>query len=157
MSNGIFLGIGSNLGDRRQNLEDAKRLLSIQILSSSSLYETEPVGYLDQPWFVNAVIQVEVALTSRELLNRIQQIEQLMGRKRDIPKGPRTIDIDILFYNDLILNESDLIIPHPAVPERKFVLKPMGEIAAQFKHPVLHKTIHQLLAECPDHSIVRKV
>jgi 2-amino-4-hydroxy-6-hydroxymethyldihydropteridine diphosphokinase len=157
MSNGIFLGIGSNLGDRRQNLEDAKRLLSIQILSSSSLYETEPVGYLDQPWFVNAVIQVEVALTSRELLNRIQQIEQLMGRKRDIPKGPRTIDIDILFYNDLILNESDLIIPHPAVPERKFVLKPMDEIAAQFKHPVLHKTIHQLLAECPDHSIVRKV
>ena len=132
-------------------------MLSIQILSSSSLYETEPVGYLDQPWFLNAVIQVEVALTSRELLNRIQQIEQLMGRKRDIPKGPRTIDIDILFYNDLVLNESDLIIPHPAVPERKFVLKPMDEIAAQFKHPVLHKTIHQLLAECPDRSIVRKV
>lgn len=157
MSNGIFLGIGSNLGDRPQNLEGVKRLLSIQILASSSIYESEPVGYLNQPWFLNAVIQVEEGLSVRELLNRAQQVEKMLGRKRDIPKGPRTIDIDILFYNDLVLNEPDLIIPHPAIPERKFVLQPMDEVAPQFEHPVLHKTIHQLLDECPDHSIVRKL
>jgi 2-amino-4-hydroxy-6-hydroxymethyldihydropteridine diphosphokinase len=157
MSIGIFLGIGSNLGDRQKNLEGAGHLLSLRILAESSLYETEPVGYLNQPWFLNAVLQVEQALTARELLNRIHEVEHRMGRKREIPKGPRIIDIDILFYNDLILNDPDLIIPHPAVQDRKFVLEPMNEIVPEFKHPLLQKTIRQLLAECPDRSAVRKM
>jgi 2-amino-4-hydroxy-6-hydroxymethyldihydropteridine diphosphokinase len=157
MSIGIFLGIGSNLGERQNNLEEAKSLLSLRILSESSLYETEPVGYLNQPWFLNAVIQVDQGLTARELLQRIQEVENRLGRKREIPKGPRVIDIDILFYNDLILNEPDLVIPHPAIQDRKFVLQPLAEIASQFEHPVLHKSIQQLLIHCLDRSVVRKM
>ncbi len=157
MNSGIFLGIGCNLGDREQNLEEGKRLLSLKILKASSLYETEPVGYLDQPWFLNAVIQVEEALTVRELLTRCQSVEQQMGRKRDIPKGPRIIDVDILFYGELIMNEPDLIIPHPAIAERRFVLEPMNEIAPDFIHPVLEKTVRQLLLECPERSVVKRI
>jgi 2-amino-4-hydroxy-6-hydroxymethyldihydropteridine diphosphokinase len=157
MASGIFLGIGSNLGDRKQNLDQAKGLLSLNILRSSSLYETEPVGYLDQSWFYNAVIQIEGGLTAHELLHRCQYVERRMGRKRDIPKGPRVIDIDILFFGNVILNEPDLILPHPAIAERRFVLEPMNEIASNFVHPILNKTIHQLLLECPDTSVVKKL
>lgn len=157
MNSGIFLGIGCNLGDRERNLEQAKKLLALNILKTSSLYETEPVGYLDQPWFLNAAIQVGEGLTARELLTRCQSVEQQMGRKRDIPKGPRTMDIDILFYGELILNEPDLTLPHPAIAERRFVLNPMAEIAPDFIHPVLKKTIQQMLLECPDHSGIRRI
>jgi 2-amino-4-hydroxy-6-hydroxymethyldihydropteridine diphosphokinase len=157
MSSGIFLGLGSNLGDREQNLIEAKRLLFLQVLHSSSIYETEPVEYLNQPWFLNVVVEVEEGLTARELLVRCQEVEHRMGRQRNIPKGPRKIDLDVLFYNNLVLNDPDLIIPHPSIPERRFVLAPINEIAPDFTHPVLGKTIRQLLLDCSDHSIVRKL
>lgn len=149
----IFLGLGSNLGDRKQNLLQAQELLNQTIIRASSFFDTEPVGFLDQPWFLNVVIEIESGLKPAKLLKRCLDVEKQMGRVRDIPKGPRVIDIDILFYGNVIVNEPDLIIPHPAIPERKFVLDPMNEIAQDFVHPVLQKSISQLLQECPDQSV----
>lgn len=151
--NSIFLGLGSNLGDRKQNLLQAQALLNQTVIRASSFYDTEPVGFLDQPWFLNLVIEIESGLKPAKLLKRCMDVEKQMGRVRNIPKGPRLIDIDILFYGNMIVNEPDLIIPHPAIPERKFVLDPMNEIAQDFIHPVLQKTISQLLQECPDPSV----
>jgi 2-amino-4-hydroxy-6-hydroxymethyldihydropteridine diphosphokinase len=148
----IFLGIGSNLGDRLQNLNDCMDEFSI--IQKSSIYETEPVGFLDQPWFLNAVIQIDSILRPRELLEQCQSVETRLKRKREIPKGPRSIDIDILFYGEQILQEQDLIIPHPEIQNRGFVLVPLNEIASDFVHPVFKKTISELLEICPDTSIV---
>jgi 2-amino-4-hydroxy-6-hydroxymethyldihydropteridine diphosphokinase len=149
----IFLGIGSNLGDRLLNLNDC--LDKFSIIQKSSLYESEPVGFLDQPWFLNAVIQIDSTLTPRELLNYCQSVEARLGRKREIPKGPRTIDIDILFFGDRIIQEPDLIIPHPEITNRRFVLIPLNEFAPNFVHPVLKKSLSELLSLCQDTSIVR--
>lgn len=157
MTEGIFIGLGSNLGDRRLNLQRAAELLQVEILKNSSLYETEPVGYLQQPWFLNSVIWVQTELSPVDLLRRCQKVEKKLGRKRDIPKGPRTLDLDILFFNQVILNIPDLILPHPAIPERRFVLEPLNEIAPDFIHPVLLKTVSELLRDCPDQSIVRRL
>jgi 2-amino-4-hydroxy-6-hydroxymethyldihydropteridine diphosphokinase len=157
MTEGIFIGLGSNLGDRRLNLQRAAELLQIEILKNSSLYETEPVGYLQQPWFLNSVIWVQTELSPVDLLRRCQEVEKKLGRKRDIPKGPRTLDLDVLFFNQVILNIPDLILPHPAIPERRFVLEPLNEIAPDFIHPVLLKIVSELLRDCPDQSIVRKL
>ena len=157
MHTGIFIGLGGNLDDRQKNVEQAKELLKIQIVGSSSLYETEPVGYLDQPWFINAVIEVRTDLKPAELLQLCLDVERQMKRQRGIPMGPRSIDLDILFYNDIIFLDPDLVIPHPSVAQRRFVLVPLNEIAPDFRHPVLKKTIAELLAVCPDHSVVRKL
>ena len=150
----IYLGIGSNLGDRLQNLNDC--IDAFSIVQKSSIYESEPVGFLDQPWFLNAVIQIDSTLMPRELLKYCQSVENKLGRKREIPKGPRTIDIDILFFGDRIIQDPDLIIPHPEIANRRFVLMPMNEIASDFIHPASKESISELLKVCPDTSIVRR-
>jgi 2-amino-4-hydroxy-6-hydroxymethyldihydropteridine diphosphokinase len=148
----IFLGIGSNLGNRLSNLQFA--FDHFTVTKKSSIYETEPVEFLEQPWFLNAVVRIETKFSPQELLAYCQSIEMKLGRKREIAKGPRTLDLDILFYADVVLNEPDLIIPHPAIAERRFVLEPMNEIAPDFIHPVLKISISELLANCPDSSTV---
>jgi 2-amino-4-hydroxy-6-hydroxymethyldihydropteridine diphosphokinase len=157
MTEGIFIGLGSNLGDRKRYLQNAIDLLQVKVLQNSSVYETEPVGYLDQSWFLNLVIQIETEIPPEELLLRCQQVEERLGRKREIPKGPRTIDLDILFFHQAVINAPDLILPHPAIQERRFVLEPLNEIASEFIHPVLDKTVSQLLHDCPDESVVKRL
>jgi len=157
MSSGIFLGLGSNIGDRASHLNEAIKLLGLPIVAISSFYETEPVDYLNQPWFLNQVLQCETSFHPLKLLAKCQEVENELGRTREIPKGPRTIDIDLLFYNDEILNTPELTIPHPAIPQRRFVLIPMNEIAAEFVHPQLNLTIRELLERCPDKSMVKRI
>jgi 2-amino-4-hydroxy-6-hydroxymethyldihydropteridine diphosphokinase len=157
MTEGIFIGLGSNLGDRKRYLQNAIDLLQVKVLQNSSVYETEPVGYLDQSWFLNLVIQIETEIPPEELLLRCQQVEERLGRKREIPKGPRTIDLDILFFHQVVINAPHLILPHPAIQDRRFVLEPLNEIASEFIHPVLDKTVSQLLHDCPDESVVKRL
>ena len=130
---------------------------AFHILKKSSIYETEPVGFLEQPWFFNMVIETETTEAPHQLLQYCQSIELNMGRTREIPKGPRTLDIDILFYNGLMIHDADLIIPHPEIPNRRFVLEPMEEIAPEFIHPAMKISIAELLKQCRDRSIVRKM
>jgi 2-amino-4-hydroxy-6-hydroxymethyldihydropteridine diphosphokinase len=142
----IFLSLGSNLGDRFTNLQDAIRSLppNIQPLSQSQIYETEPWGYTDQPAFLNLVIKGSTELTPQKVLAFIKEMEVFLGRKETFRFGPRLIDLDILFYDDLILDSPDLTIPHPRLIERAFMLIPLAEIAPEFIHPVTRKTIRQL-------------
>jgi len=151
MSN-VYLGLGTNLGDRKQNISKAIEAISLKmsISKQSSLYETTAWGYTDQPDFLNQVIQVETNLSPLRLLNFLKNTEVELGRVKNFPYGPRLIDIDILFYDDLIKTTSRLQIPHPRIPERAFVLVPLNEIAPGFVHPVLKKTIAELLAELPN-------
>lgn len=134
-----FLGLGSNLGDRQYYLEEARQQLSahpsVQILRVSSLYETEPVGYHDQGWFLNQVVEVKTTLCPEELFLITQGIENKLGRKRLIHWGPRVIDLDILLFGNRDINTPDLIIPHPRMYERQFVLVPLSEIAPDLLHP----------------------
>lgn len=152
---GIYLGLGSNLGDRVANLQ--KALEHFSILQQSSFYETEPVDFLEQPWFVNAAVSIDTNLEPNDLLDYCLAIEKKLGRVRDVPKGPRLIDIDILFYEQIILSTSSLTLPHPQIPYRRFVLKPLNEIASSFVHPVMERTISDLLLHCTDASAVRKM
>lgn len=145
-----YLGLGSNVGDKRQNLRRARERLqteSVRIVRTSSLYKTSPVEYLEQDWFLNQVLAVETLFDAFQLLAHCLRVENEGGRARTIPKGPRTIDIDLLFYNQAIIRQADLVVPHPRAAERKFVLQPMAEIAPDYVHPVLQKSIQQLLAE----------
>jgi 2-amino-4-hydroxy-6-hydroxymethyldihydropteridine diphosphokinase len=153
-----YLSLGSNVGDRVAHLRDAiARLESIgRVVSVSSFYETEPVEVTDQPWFLNCAVGLETALTAEQLMAQLLQIEQEMGRRRIQKKGPRTIDIDILLFDDLILDSPDVTIPHPAMQERRFVLEPLAEIAAEARHPGVKKTIRELLEELPAGAIVRR-
>ena len=151
MSN-VYLGLGTNLGDRKQNISKAIEAISLKmsISKQSSLYETTAWGYTDQPNFLNQVIQVDTNLSPLRLLNFLKKTEVELGRVENFRYGPRLIDIDILFYDDLIKTTSRLQIPHPMIPERVFVLVPLNEIAPGFVHPVLKKTIAELLAELPN-------
>ncbi len=152
-----YLSLGSNLGDRVAHLEFGVAGLEkdgVRCLRASSLYETEPVGYRGQPWFLNQVLMVETLCTPGELLQECLKIERARGRKRSIRNGPRTLDIDILLYDDLVLKEPGLVIPHPRMTERRFVLEPLAEIAPEVYHPVLVKTIRFLLVSCSDPSSV---
>ena len=151
-----FILAGTNLGDREANLEFARRELARQAKSIrySSCFETEPVGFLDQPWFLNQAIELETELAPMELLSLCQRIEASRGRMRTFPNAPRTLDLDILLYGDAVIHEEGLVIPHPRLQERRFALKPLAEIAPEAVHPVLKKSIQVLLESCPDSSKV---
>lgn len=145
----IYLSLGSNLGDRAQNLRAAIDGLSragVVVRRVSSVYETAPVDLLDQPMFHNLVVDAETALMPRQLLKLIARLERELGRQRTVAKGPRTIDIDILFYGSSVIDTPDLIVPHPRIAERRFVLEPLAEIAPDLVHPLTRCTIHKMLA-----------
>jgi len=152
------LSLGSNVGARHSHLQEAQdRLAKIgRVLAVSSLYETEPVEFTEQPWFLNCAIAVETNCTPRQLMAAILQIEQEMGRRRVQKKGPRSIDIDILLFGQEIIESKDLTVPHPAMHHRRFVLEPLAEIAPQAMHPLLKKTIRELADALPAGQAVRK-
>jgi 2-amino-4-hydroxy-6-hydroxymethyldihydropteridine diphosphokinase len=157
--NEVYLLTGGNIGNRLEYLSKAKEQIEKRcgsILKASSVYETAAWGKEDQGAFLNQVLKVETNLHPEEVLKTILQIEEYLGRKRELKYGPRTIDIDILFFNDKIINRRALKIPHPQMQNRRFVLVPLNEIASGKVHPTLHKTISQLLAECPDPLAVNK-
>lgn len=152
-----FISLGSNIGDKRKNLSDAVLHLvknRIKILKKSSLYETSPVGFTEQPWFLNQVLEVETELLPEFFLLVAKGIEKKMGRRSTTAKGPRCIDIDILLAEDKIIQTSRLQIPHPELINRKFVLTPLMEIAPKIIHPLLHRKIEDLWKECRDSSAV---
>jgi 2-amino-4-hydroxy-6-hydroxymethyldihydropteridine diphosphokinase len=154
----IYLSLGSNLGDRAANLERAIDSLSeigVRVLRRSSIYETEPVDFLAQPWFLNCVVEAETSLEPRELLEGLQAIERKLGSEKLVPRGPRIIDLDILFYETAVIREAGMEIPHPRLAERRFVLVPLAELAPEFPHPVLRKTAAELLSATQDRSAVR--
>jgi len=144
------IALGSNLGDREGNLREAVQRMGAlgRVAAVSGFYDTEPVGYLDQPRFLNAAVLLETELLPVELLRGLLGVEQEMGRDRANapPKGPRVIDLDLLLYGELVMQSAELTVPHPAMHERAFVLAPLAEIAVGMLHPVLHRSIGELLA-----------
>ena len=154
----IYLSLGSNLGDRAANLERAIEALSevgVRVLRRSSIYETEPVDILAQPWFLNCVVEVETSLVPRQLLEGLQAVERNLGSKKLVSRGPRIIDLDVLFHETDIIHEAGMEIPHPRLAERRFVLVPLAELAPELRHPVLRKSAAELLAATRDRSAVR--
>jgi 2-amino-4-hydroxy-6-hydroxymethyldihydropteridine diphosphokinase len=161
----VYISLGSNLGDRAQNIAraiDALRARGVRVTRQSSLYETEPVDVRGGGWFLNAAIQAETTMRPGQLMQTLLIIERSLGRQRRRaeatetgPKEPRTIDMDILLFGSQIVDDPELKIPHPRMAERKFVLVPLAEIAPEAKHPVLHRTVAQLLASTTDRSSVR--
>lgn len=151
--NKAYLLTGGNRGNRKENLATAYTYIGQQcgnITNASSLYETAAWGKADQPSFLNQSLEIQTRLTSRQLLKKILNIEKQMGRVREEKYGPRLIDIDILLFNEEVHNQPRLKIPHPELQNRRFVLVPLAEIAPKIIHPVLKKTIIELLAVCPD-------
>ena len=158
--NTAFLLTGSNMGDRKKNLESAKTLIQQQcgaIVNSSSLYETAAWGKTDQPNFFNQALQVETKLSAEHLMKHILKIEEFMGRRRNEKYGPRSIDIDILLFNQERHDQTFLKIPHPELQNRRFALMPLSEIAAHVLHPVLRQTVSQLLKDSHDKLYVKKI
>ncbi len=152
----VYLSLGSNLGEREHALCDAVTHLEapdLRVRRVSSFYETEPQELRGQPWFVNAVVEAETELFPKQLLARIEKIELELGRKRLRPKGPRTIDIDILLYGDSVMEMSGLTIPHPRLAERRFVLEPLAELAPDLRHPVTRKSIREMLARVQGQAV----
>lgn len=155
-----FLLIGGNTGDRDRFLMKAREEIVEQcgaVIQQSSIYQTAAWGIKDQPPFLNQVLCVETALSAEALLQTILSIEEKLGRKREVKYGPRTIDIDILFFNEDVIHAPGLTVPHPQMQNRRFVLAPLAEIAPEAMHPVFKKTVAQLLAECPDALRVQKI
>ncbi|HAA11981.1 MAG TPA: 2-amino-4-hydroxy-6-hydroxymethyldihydropteridine diphosphokinase [Cytophagales bacterium] len=155
---GIYILLGTNLGDREENLLQARRLIGQRVgkvLRSSNVYATAAWGITEQPDFLNQVVIVETAMSPNDLLKALLQIEQDMGRVRIVKWGERIIDLDVLYYHDTILDTQDLKIPHVGIAERRFTLVPLVELSADAIHPVLGKSQRQLLAECPDVSEVK--
>ena len=158
--NKVFLLIGGNMGDRLQNLHQAIALLSAAcgpVIQQSAVYETAAWGKTDQAAFLNQALVLTTSLTPQELITTILSVEEKMGRLRMEKNGPRVIDIDIIFYNEVVMHEPHLTIPHPQLQNRRFVLVPLNEIAPGYVHPVLHKTVKELLAECEDTLDVEKL
>ncbi|MFB3916778.1 MAG: 2-amino-4-hydroxy-6-hydroxymethyldihydropteridine diphosphokinase [Terriglobales bacterium] len=147
----VYLSLGSNLGDRAANLDAAiERLRQLgDVVAVSSYYETEPVELAAQPWFLNCAVALETELMPKQLLSRVLVLEQQMGRRRTQPKGPRIIDVDVLLFGRSVMDTAALVIPHPALHERRFVLEPLAEIAPEIRHPVFRRTIRELRDALP--------
>ena len=155
----VYLALGSNLNDRLANLKQAIAALSpqMEVKAKSHVYETPPWGYEDQPKFLNQVLKVKTYLEPDQLLKHIKRLEVALGRKTSLPNGPRLIDIDILFYDDMILDTPSLVIPHPRLHERAFVLLPLMDIDPDLVHPVKKKSVRELLAFCNVSDITKFV
>jgi 2-amino-4-hydroxy-6-hydroxymethyldihydropteridine diphosphokinase len=153
----VYLSFGSNLGSPVENIKKALGALpdvGIEVRRVSTLYRTEPVDFHQQPWFVNCVAEAATNLMPLQLLKTLQRVERALGRRRPTDKGPRTIDIDILLYENVVVQSRTLNIPHEGLSHRKFVLVPLGELAANLRHPVTQRTVLEMLNETPDHSQV---
>lgn len=159
MPESMYLSLGANIGDRAASLNTAIEKLSAlgEVIAVSSFYETEPVEMTDQPWFVNCAVKLETEKTPAQVLKGILEIESSMGRQRIQKKGPRIIDIDVLLFGSSILQTKGLTVPHTAMHERRFVLEPLAEIAPDAMHPVMHRTIKDLLDSLPAGQVVRSV
>jgi 2-amino-4-hydroxy-6-hydroxymethyldihydropteridine diphosphokinase len=157
MKHTVYIALGTNLGDRLTNLHTAisSLLPEINVLAESHVYETPPWGYEDQPTFLNMVIKAETNLEPEPLLTYLKQLEVELGREQNFRWGPRLIDLDILFYDDLVINTPPLIIPHPRLYERAFVLVPLVDVAPELIHPVLQRSVSQLLGEVDSQGILR--
>ncbi len=155
----IYLSVGSNVGDRAAQIARAVEALAVagvSVARRSSLYATEPVDVRTQSWFLNCVLEAETDLMPRQLLHALQEVERALGRKKLVRRGPRAIDIDLLLYGASVVRVAGLEVPHPRMAERRFVLVPLAELAPTLRHPTLHKTVTELLAETPDRSSVRR-
>lgn len=156
-----YIGIGSNIGNSVKNCEGAIETISrtegVELTSKSSFYKTEPVGIEDQDSFINAVVEIRTGLKARDLLQSLQNIERKMGRQRIVKGGPRIIDLDLLFYGQNVILEKDLMVPHPELHNRKFVLEPMCEIASFFIHPSFGVSMRGLLERLSDSKSVERI
>lgn len=154
-----YIGLGSNLGKRFKNLEKGIKILEsldwLKVMKKSSVYLTEPVGYEDQSWFLNMVIKAETNLLPSELLDKLLEIEKKMGREKSGKNGPRKIDLDLLFYDDQIINTKKLTLPHPQLHKRRFVLVPLLEVSRNKIHPLKKKRIFTLLKELKDEKKIK--
>lgn len=156
----VYLSLGSNLGDRSAMLRTGIEALAnakVQVRKISALYETEPVDFLEQPWFLNCVVEAETTFSPAELLRTLRGIESLLGSKKEFAKGPRLLDMDILLYGDETIDLPELQIPHPRMLQRKFVLAPLAEIAPELKHPSWNAPVAQLLIASADPGTIRKL
>ena len=155
----VYIAMGSNVGDRAATLARAVEEMNragLRVLRQSSLYATQPVGGPPQAHFLNAVVEAETDWMPLRLLHALQKIERAMGRRRMVIRGPRTLDLDVLFYGGSVIRSRELEVPHPRLPQRRFVLAPLAELAPALSHPLLHKTVAELLAETGDSSQVRR-
>ena len=155
----VYLSLGSNIGDRAGNLNAAIDRLGAfgEVVAVSSFYETEPVEFAAQPWFLNCVVKLDTEKMPKQLLSGVLAIEKEMGRKREKKKGPRSIDIDILLFGNSIIDTKGLTVPHPAMHERRFVLEPLGEIAPEARHPVFKRTARELRDALPKGQAVKRL
>ena len=156
-----YIGIGSNVGDKARQCErgisEILKLDRHRLLARSSLYKTQPIGYTKQDWFINLVIKVETEMDAPALLCSLKEIETRLGRVKTLRWGPRAIDLDILFFNDHQIQTDELTVPHPLIQDRQFVLVPLAEIDPSLIHPILKKTIQQLLSDLKEDQGVEKL